>query len=92
MPFLAIADEIILEENQEALERLEEKLKEKDKEINAKMEKMEKELKKQQFLSAQLKSLLEQERFNQLDEEVKKEILKGDVKFVKKDEIKAKKS
>jgi len=92
LPFLAIADEIILEENQEALERLEEKLKEKDKEINAKMEKMEKELKKQQFLSAQLKSLLEQERFNQLDEEVKKEILKGDVKFVKKDEIKAKKS
>lgn len=62
------------------------------KEIKTKMEKMEKELKKQQFLSAQLESLLERERFNQQDEEVKKEILKGDVKFVKKDEIKAKKS
>lgn len=75
LPFLAIADEIILEENQEALEMLEEKLKEKDKEIKAKMEKMEKELRKQQILTAQLESILEAERFEQEDEEVKREVL-----------------
>lgn len=60
------------------------------KEIKAKMEKMEKELYEQVIKSAQLESILEQERFNQESEEFKREFLrdKGDEKVPKRGEIK----
>lgn len=55
------------------------------KELKAKMEKMEKELQEQKFKSAQLESLLEAERFEQQDEEVKREVLgdKGYKEYLK---------
>ncbi|MGF7119341.1 tyrosine-type recombinase/integrase [Methanobacterium oryzae] len=92
IPFLSIKDTRVHTIKSKEFKQLEKLMKEKEKEMQNEIEKMQTELKKQQFLSAQLESLLERERFNQQDEEVKKEILKGDFKVLKKDEIKAKKS